>query len=103
MNTSGYFPIRRVAITWIAFVVAALPLAAGSLNSTDARPRRSSLFAAAASNEPLATSKTPRSIEAPVTESTKTKARFLGAFGLVIISILVLATGIALLRTFRQR
>ena len=39
----------------------------------------------------------------PVDSHTKTKAGFLAAAGLVILSLLVLATGLALVRTFKQR
>ena len=63
------------------------------------------LFAAATtSNTPAVAKKIPAPTpESPLEPGAKRRARFLAAFGLVMISILALATGIALLRAFRQR
>jgi hypothetical protein len=43
------------------------------------------------------------SLPPPVPSATKTKAGFLAAAGLVILSLLILACGLALLRAFKQR
>src|SRR4051812_20312648 len=57
--------------------------------------------AAEISNTPAPAKKLAVQNSQPALEpGTKRRARFLGAVGLVIISVLVLATGIALLRSF---
>ena len=55
------------------------------------------------SNQPASTAKaTVRKNATPVEPGQKRKARFLAAFGMVIISLLALGTAIALLRSLRQ-
>jgi len=59
------------------------------------------LSAATSSNAPA--KKVLAQNSEPLEPGTKRRARFLAAFGLIVISILALATGVALLRAFRQR
>lgn len=56
---------------------------------------------AESTNRP-ADGKSPRS-STPVASHTRSKAGFLAGAGLIILSLLVLAFGLALLRTFKQR
>jgi hypothetical protein len=57
------------------------------------------VFLIAARPDPATAPVPPDPTEAP----RKRKAGFLAAAGLIILSLLVLATGLALLRAFRQR
>jgi hypothetical protein len=47
--------------------------------------------------------RTPRPNPSPVDARTRSKARFMAGAGLVVLSLLILAAGLALLRAFRQR
>ena len=83
----------------VALLVAAVPARAQE-------PPGQPLIVAAAEPDtnavPPAKKSSTRAATEPAAPATRQKARFMGAFGLVVIALLVLITGIALLRSFRE-
>ena len=110
MNTRQKFNLRPVRVMGVA---AGLVLLAGLEGASAQTPDRAGDTAASAikTNEgqnrdsvvPAQPASPAHPRSAPIVPEKKKQARLLGVLGLVICSVLALATGLALLRSLRQR